>query len=163
MAWVLSTYDMKIKHRPGSQHHNTYALSRIPCRQCGYSSDWKAQQLVQSVSSKPDECKRDTKVDTEISLKHLQDNDKNLQIVRHLIQDGHKLNIKNLGEYNYVIKSLWSQFDDLKIQEGVLCKVHRDNNKSRVIVPLTERRRILKQCHDNKNSGHQDNTIKDQR
>ncbi|CAG2234193.1 unnamed protein product [Mytilus edulis] len=79
---------------------------------------------------------------------------KNLQIVRQWVQDGHKPNLKNLGEYNYVIKSLWSQFDDLKIQDGVLCKVHRDNNKSRVIVPLTERRRILQQCHDNKTSGH---------
>ncbi|CAG2228135.1 Transposon Ty3-G Gag-Pol polyprotein,Transposon Ty3-I Gag-Pol polyprotein [Mytilus edulis] len=121
---------------------------------CGYSSDWKAQQLVQTVSSKPDECERDKEDDTEISLKHLQDNDKNLQIVRQWVQDGHKPNLKNLGEYNYVIKSLWSQFDDLKIQDGVLCKVHRDNNKSRVIVPLTERRRILQQCHDNKTSGH---------
>ncbi|CAG2203555.1 unnamed protein product [Mytilus edulis] len=115
---------------------------------CGYSSDLKAQQLVQTVSSKPDECERDTDGDTEISLKHLQDNDKNLQIVRQWVQDGHTPNLKTLGEYNYVIKGLWSQFDDLKIQDGVLCKVHR------VIVPLTERRRILKQCHDNKTSGH---------
>ncbi|CAG2204810.1 unnamed protein product [Mytilus edulis] len=121
---------------------------------CGYSSDWKAQQLVQTVSSKPDERERDKVGDTEISLKHLQDNDKNLQIVRQWVQDGQRPNLKNLGEYNYVIKSLWSQFDDLKIQDGVLCKVHRDNNKSRVIVPLTERRRILQQCHDNKTSGH---------
>ncbi|CAG2204818.1 unnamed protein product [Mytilus edulis] len=110
--------------------------------------------LYRQCHSKPDECERDKEDDTEISLKHLQDNDKNLQIVRQWVQDGHKPNLKNLGEYNYVIKSLWSQFDDLKIQDGVLCKVHRDNNKSRVIVPLTERRRILQQCHDNKTSGH---------
>ncbi|CAG2190071.1 unnamed protein product [Mytilus edulis] len=153
-AYPLPRIDDSLEQLPGSQHQNADALSRIPCRQCGYSSDWKAQQLVQTVSSKPDECERDKEDDTEISLKHLQDNDKNLQIVRQWVQDGHKPNLKNLGEYNYVIKSLWSQFDDLKIQDGVLCKVHRDNNKSRVIVPLTERRRILQQCHDNKTSGH---------
>ncbi|CAC5376668.1 Retrovirus-related Pol polyprotein from transposon 297,Retrovirus-related Pol polyprotein from transposon 17.6,Retrovirus-related Pol polyprotein from transposon 412 [Mytilus coruscus] len=95
---VLSTYDMKIKHRSGSQYRNADALSRIPCRQCGYSSDWKAQQLVHTVSSKSDEFERDMKDDTEISLKHLQDNDKNLQIVRQWVQDGHKPNLKNLGE-----------------------------------------------------------------
>ncbi|CAG2213232.1 unnamed protein product [Mytilus edulis] len=145
-AYPLPRIDDSLEQLPGSQHQNADALSRIPCRQCGYSSDWKAQQLVQTVSSKPDECERDKEDDTEISLKHLQDNDKNLQIVRQWVQDGHKPNLKNLGEYNYVIKSLWSQFDDLKIQDGVLCKVHRDNNKSRVIVPLTERRRILQQC-----------------
>ncbi|CAC5409280.1 unnamed protein product [Mytilus coruscus] len=64
------------------------------------------------------------------------------------------MDLKNLGEYNFVLKSLWSQFDDLKIRNGVLCKLHKDSNKCRVIVPLTERRRILKQCHDNKTSGH---------
>jgi hypothetical protein len=32
---VLSSYDMTIVHRPGRQHRNADALSRIPCRQCG--------------------------------------------------------------------------------------------------------------------------------
>ena len=30
---VLSSYDMTIVHRPGRQHRNADALSRIPCRQ----------------------------------------------------------------------------------------------------------------------------------
>ncbi|CAG2214619.1 unnamed protein product [Mytilus edulis] len=51
-----------------------------PCSQCGYSSDWKAQEFVQTVSSKPDECDRDTEYGTEITLKHLQGNDNNLKI-----------------------------------------------------------------------------------
>lgn len=32
---ILSTYEMKIEHRPGRLHRNADALSRIPCRQCG--------------------------------------------------------------------------------------------------------------------------------
>ncbi|CAG2187018.1 unnamed protein product [Mytilus edulis] len=72
----------------------TTRFALIIARQCGYSSDWKAQQLVQTVSSKPDECERDKEDDTEISLKHFQGNDKNLQIVRPWVQDGQRPNLK---------------------------------------------------------------------
>ena len=33
---VLNSYDMTIVHRPGRQHRHADALSRIPCRQCGF-------------------------------------------------------------------------------------------------------------------------------
>lgn len=32
---VLSSYSMKIEHRPGRLHGNADGLSRIPCKQCG--------------------------------------------------------------------------------------------------------------------------------
>ena len=32
---VLSTYDLQLEHRPGTQHGNADGLSRMPCRQCG--------------------------------------------------------------------------------------------------------------------------------
>ncbi|CAC5368542.1 unnamed protein product [Mytilus coruscus] len=38
---VLSSYNMKIKHRPGNQHRNADALSRMPCKQCGFNKDWE--------------------------------------------------------------------------------------------------------------------------
>ena len=28
---------MKIEHRPGKQHGNADGLSRMPCRQCGFT------------------------------------------------------------------------------------------------------------------------------
>ena len=34
---ILAEYDFKVIHRPGPQHTNTDALSRLPCRQC----DWR--------------------------------------------------------------------------------------------------------------------------
>ena len=35
--WIetLSTFQFDIQHRPGKQHENVDALSRIPCKQCG--------------------------------------------------------------------------------------------------------------------------------
>ena len=38
---VLSSYDMTIVHRPGGQHRNADALSRIPFRQCGFDPNWE--------------------------------------------------------------------------------------------------------------------------
>ena len=32
---VLSTYDLQLEHRPGTQHGNADGLSRRPCQQCG--------------------------------------------------------------------------------------------------------------------------------
>ncbi|VDI26081.1 Hypothetical predicted protein [Mytilus galloprovincialis] len=38
--WIetLGSFEMQIQHRPGVQHRNADALSRIPCKQCGYHS-----------------------------------------------------------------------------------------------------------------------------
>ena len=43
---------MKIVHRPGRQHQNADALSRIPCRQCGFDPNWEnTENLPQYVRS----------------------------------------------------------------------------------------------------------------
>ena len=47
---VLSSYHMTIIYRPGRQHRNADALSRIPCRQCGYDPNWEnTENLAQHV------------------------------------------------------------------------------------------------------------------
>ena len=50
---VLSTYDMEIEHRPGKQHQNADALSRIPCRQCGYDPEWEKAETANRISNAP--------------------------------------------------------------------------------------------------------------
>ena len=35
----LETFDLEVHHRPGNKHCNADALSRMPCKQCGNSSD----------------------------------------------------------------------------------------------------------------------------
>ncbi|CAC5401135.1 Retrovirus-related Pol polyprotein from transposon 297,Retrovirus-related Pol polyprotein from transposon 17.6 [Mytilus coruscus] len=46
---VISSYDMVIKHRPGTQHRNADALSRIPCKHCGFVENWEAVGSVNTV------------------------------------------------------------------------------------------------------------------
>lgn len=48
---VLSTYDMLIEHRPGAQHQNADALSKIPCKQCGFFSSWDQEEVTRSVNT----------------------------------------------------------------------------------------------------------------
>jgi hypothetical protein len=43
---VISLYNMVIKHRPGVQHRNVDALSRIPCHQCGFVENWETTPEV---------------------------------------------------------------------------------------------------------------------
>lgn len=40
---VLSTYNFRIEHRPEGLHTNADAMSSLPCKQCGYHSDWKGE------------------------------------------------------------------------------------------------------------------------
>jgi hypothetical protein len=48
---VLSSYNMTIKNRPGSQHQNADALSRIPCKQCGFRSDWMDLAYMNTIAT----------------------------------------------------------------------------------------------------------------
>ncbi|CAC5371808.1 unnamed protein product [Mytilus coruscus] len=51
---VLSSYNLKIiKHRHGHQHRKADALSRTPCKQSCYKSDWKKNQPVNIVTQAP--------------------------------------------------------------------------------------------------------------
>lgn len=47
----LQEYNFSIIHRPGKQHSNADALSRIPCRQCGQLPSEINQQIIQAVQT----------------------------------------------------------------------------------------------------------------
>ena len=49
---ILSEFDFQIQHRPGRQHSNADALSRIPCRQCGFHTDWEKETCFCQPSDK---------------------------------------------------------------------------------------------------------------
>ena len=36
---ILEEYDFEIRHRPGRSHGNADAMSRVPCRQCGWQEE----------------------------------------------------------------------------------------------------------------------------
>lgn len=73
---VLSEFDIEIVHRPGVQHRNADALSRIPCKQCGFYSSWedKTESRLSEVNSCTGQTDEDD-IETTETLKQIQDND----------------------------------------------------------------------------------------
>lgn len=80
LAWwleVLSTYNMEIQHRPGKQHLNADALSRLTCRQCGYDIDDDKEPHVRGAKTDSKDFAFDVPY-----IKTIQDNDKELKLVK---------------------------------------------------------------------------------
>lgn len=71
---VLSLYDMLIEHRPGAQHQTADALSRIPCKKCGFFSSWDQEEMPGTVNTIT-MSEEETKLSDNISLKSIQEKD----------------------------------------------------------------------------------------
>ncbi|CAG2215708.1 unnamed protein product [Mytilus edulis] len=140
---------------------NADALSRMPCKQCGFEQDWEKKLVRVNVVTQapPIEvnesaiCTNDGS-DENKTLLVLQQEDENISLIKSWVLNGKKPLFKEIGECNYAVKSLWSQYETLKVDNGLLCKEQSTGGKLRVIVPMKERRVVLQQCHDNKTSGH---------
>ncbi|KAK3093316.1 hypothetical protein FSP39_013979 [Pinctada imbricata] len=150
---ILSEFDFEIQHRPGRQHCNADALSRVPCRQCGYITEWDKDDVdplankVYSASSH-----------TINSLRDMQAEDKDLIKVRGWLNSKVRPDSKVVQSESYYLKSLYSQFDRLCQLDGILYRKWEDfeasMTKYQALVPLSQRRVILRYCHDEKTAGH---------
>lgn len=144
---VLSVFDMKIEHRPGSQHRNADALSRIPCKQCGFTSDWERSTDIAHV-------KAESGGDT---LRSLQDQDPQIKQVKDWVTNLAKPDFDVVSGEGRFLKSLWSQFLSLEVQDGILYRRWKNSDKTstmQAILPYSERRNALFLSHDNRSSGH---------
>ncbi|KAK3104661.1 hypothetical protein FSP39_007335 [Pinctada imbricata] len=147
---ILSEFDFDIQHRPGRQHTNADALSRLPCKQCGYHTDWDSEhprsEHVLSLSS------------SLLPIQEVQSNDKNLQKVRSWLDNKTRPDSKTIDGESYFLKSLYSQFERLCIIDNIMYRKwdNFESNESvyQALVPLSERRTILQYCHDERTAGH---------
>ena len=158
--WIefLGTYDIEIRHRPGAKHCNADSLSRHPCHQCGFSEDWEKSNDHERRGSESKSIRQINAVseDNETILKGIQNNDQDLSIVKNWVETKKRPGFSDIKHKSKVIKSLWSQWNHLEIQNDLLCWKWIGDLKvyHQIIVPLSERREILKECHDSKTSGH---------
>lgn len=90
------------------------------------------------------------------NLNSLQDEDRDLSKIKSWVSDNTRPEFSDIKQESKVIKSLWSQWVNLEIKEGVLCRKWASDKKvsHQVIVPMSEGREILEQCHDERTSGH---------
>ena len=59
-----------------------------------------------------------------------------------------------IKKYGFVVKCLRSQWNDLRLKDGILYRESKKYGTLGVVIPFCERRRILQQSHDEKTSAH---------
>ena len=143
---VLSSFDMKIEHRPGRLHGNADGLSRRPCKQCGRQEDCLKGDGVAQVQSQA------------LDLKDAQEADDDIRRLKSWVDSGVRPGRKELEPESLYLKSLVAQLDQLELHEGIVMRRWEDSENNRVvyqgIVPLRLRREVLKYSHDIRASGH---------
>ncbi|CAG2213721.1 unnamed protein product [Mytilus edulis] len=92
--------------------------------------------------------------DLELDIRQLQETDKDLQTVIGWLTTGSKPSYSQTGKHSYVVKSLWSQWNVMKVQDGILFREDPETNLKQVVIPMKERRKILEFAHDNKTAAH---------
>ena len=86
---VLSTYDMETQHRPGTQHKHADALSRHSCGQCR-GKEMKGTLSASSKENETNEQQQQDFIPGSVSLKELQQNDKDVATVKQLIKSNNR-------------------------------------------------------------------------
>ena len=151
--WIeaLSEFDMKIEHRPGKQHGNAEGLSRMSCRQCGFTRSAVSDTEHKEVSVGHVE-------DVSQSLVDLQKHDSDFKVVRSWVTEGKRHSADNIKSGSYFLKSLWNQWGNLLIRDNLLCHKWSYTVSGTVyyqaVVPFSERLRVLQKQHDDRPSGH---------
>ena len=146
----LEIYDMDVQFRPGIQHLNADALSRLPsCEQCEIKHlDPKKKRNVKIIPGPRNNelyCRR--MISYEVELK--QEDDENLKTIITLLKKG-KLNepeptqIKKLNSEG---KLLWRLRSNLRFRGDLLHFVDHNGNY-RLLVPSKDRNELVKMVHE---------------
>ena len=181
---VLGTYDLTEVHRPGRIHWNADALGRKPVSPCGQCSresgpfDGMPKRLGTGPSSKEDNdphikvcvvTRTQTKTtetaasDSEgMSLAELHEEqvkDPDISLVMQAKSLGEaKPTWDRMSPHSDALKTLWAQYDRLKIKDDVLHRrwigSHGSSDRWQIIIPRTRRRAVLQQMHDGPLAGH---------
>ena len=146
--WIelLASYDMKVQHRPGRQHGNADGVSRIPCTQCGRHDGKERVNVL--------DCSKSGILD----LKTLQDEDRDIALLKGWLESGVRPDSKDTSSESYVVKAPLGQWKNLELHDGLLVRRYEDSDTNRTIrqaiVPQSKRREVLKFSHDVQTSGH---------
>ena len=115
---VLTTYDMDIQHRTGTQHRNADALSRHSCGKC---KDKEMKDTIHAVKNEElIKCSRSGELLEERSIKELQQSDKDISTVRKLMDNKRQPDTAVLSSASSTVKALWSQRQKLVIENDIM-------------------------------------------
>ena len=148
----LEVFDMIVKYRPGREHANADALSRLPqCQQCELKHpNPKNKTNVKDVGEKNNEIFCRNMVSFETAMDD-QEEDPSLKCVIKLL----KKSLKNVNERepeaikfeNEECKRLWEQRSRLHFR-GDLLYLLTEEGKYRLLVPVHKRNELIKSIHE---------------
>ena len=144
---TLSSYDMKIEHRAGKLHGNADGLIRQVCKQCGLDCKSKQKQKC-SMVSRIEVLTQITANDSEtLDWVSAQEEDDDVATVKRWVSEGARPDSKCIQDRSFYLKSLWTQWDRLSIQDDLLVRKWDIIEKGQIlwqtIVPLKQRRVVL--------------------
>ena len=151
----LAAYDFEIIHRAGVKHSNADGLSRIPCRQCG----WTEVSTIQEVTTTEPETDLNNSW-SPIQLAQLQSEDadfKELFAMKVTFQDV-RPQFSDVAASSENTKLLWSMWDDIFFTNGVLYRKSFAEDGLRefhqLLLPTCLREEFVRMIHTGMTGGH---------
>jgi hypothetical protein len=89
-----------------------------------------------------------------MEIRQLQERDQDLVKVRSWFSKNKRPPFHKVRNHGYVIKSLWSQWNDLRLKNGILYRVSKEDGALCVVIPFCEKRNIIQQSHADKTSAY---------
>ena len=148
----LQEFDFEIRHRRGRKHTNADALSRLPCKQCGYQlENSTSQSMISAISLQVGKSSAD--------LHQLQLDDPTIFPVLEAKRSGAKPASDQIKQHSLHTNRLFSLWDQLVLKEDVLYRhfVSADDTQDRLqlVVPRSLQENVLRQIHDNGHLGQE--------
>lgn len=142
----LSTYDLDVQYRKGSDNGNADALSRPVVEQAPENDAGKLMAVNQDGGR--------SEIDVD-SLRREQDLDLLLSEVKGWLTAGKLPPKKELRKRNRNLRTLARLFDQLTIEQGIMkLRRHDDSSDPVILLPRTYREAVLQMLHDDRTTGH---------
>ncbi|UYV74060.1 K02A2.6-like [Cordylochernes scorpioides] len=150
----LQQYHFQIKHRPGRKHNNADALSRRPCGDCKHSERIDEREVTS---------RRTTMVPsddwTAESCKTIQQRDPNIGPILEWKERGNERpSWEVISDKSPELKTLWSQWDSLSIDDGLLKRIWESadgrSKTMQLVGPKIQVPNVLREIHDGVSGAH---------
>ncbi|UYV64922.1 K02A2.6-like [Cordylochernes scorpioides] len=150
----LQQYHFQIKHRPGRKHNNADALSRRPCGDCKHCERIDEHDVTS---------RRTTMVPsndwTAESCRTIQQRDRNIGPILEWKERGNERpSWEVISDKSPELKTLWSQWDSLSIDNGLLKRIWESadgrSKTMQLVVPKVQVPNVLRDIHDGVSGAH---------
>ena len=139
----LQEYDFELVHRPGRQHSNADALSRMPCTQCGRDTHDQEGLLITAVTNgdKGELLERSPE-----ELRHLQLSEPTVGLVLRAMEVGEKPDPRAAQSHGPETRRLLQLWNRLEVKDGTLWRRYEDIprklNILQLVVPASLREEV---------------------